>query len=84
MKVFALAGFVAISLAMTAPQAAGQSPRSRLCPDDLPEGVRLPPQRGCDADPVRAKPRPEGLHDFGNGTTVRIGGRTATEFGVRR
>ena len=84
MTIFALLGVVAVSLAMGTVQAAEQPVRSRLCPDDLPEGVRLPPQRGCKADPVRPKPRQEGFHDFGNGTTVQIGGRTAAEIGVRR
>ena len=84
MKVFALAGFLAGSLAVGTPQAAEQPLRSRLCPDDLPEGVRLPPRRGCTADPVPTKPHQNGFHDLGNGTTVRIGGRAAAEFGVRR
>ncbi|MCJ2073898.1 hypothetical protein MKK75_34780 [Methylobacterium sp. J-030] len=49
----------------------------------MPEGVRLPPQPGCtDARPAPA--RRDGTYDLGNGTTVRIGGRTSAETSVRR
>ena len=83
MKVLALAVLLGL-LAAGAPQAAEQPLRSRLCPEDLPEDVRLPPRAGCDAAPGRPTPRRDGFHDLGNGTTVQIGGRTAVEFGARR
>ncbi len=64
---------------------AGEPPvRSRLCPENLPEGVRLPPQPGCDAVAAKPKSRRDGVYDFGNGTTVQIGGRASAEYGVRR
>jgi hypothetical protein len=64
---------------------AGEPPvRSRLCPEDLPDNVRLPPQPGCDAVDTKPKSRRDGVYDFGNGTTVQIGGRASAEYGVRR
>ena len=59
--------------------------RPRLCPDTLPDGAHLPPQPGCvgrDREPTRG--RGDGFVDLGNGTRVRIGGRAAAEYGVRR
>lgn len=67
-----------------AAHAAEQPTRARLCPENLPEGVRLPPQPGC-TDMSRTPPtRRQGVYDLGDGTTVRIGGRTSAEYGVRR
>lgn len=71
-------------LAVGAVSAAERPQRSRLCPEDLPEGVRLPPPPGCGTGPVQAKSRRPGSYDLGNGTTVQVGGRSAAEFGVRR
>jgi len=67
-----------------AAHAAEQPTRSRLCPEDLPEGVRLPAQPGCTAGARPAPTRQDGTYDLGNGTTVRIGGRTSAEYGMRR
>ncbi len=64
---------------------AAERPRSPLCPDTLPDGAHLPPQPGCagrERAPVGG--RETGFVDLGNGTTVRIGGRAAAEYGVRR
>jgi hypothetical protein len=75
-------GFAVVALVGTA-HAAERPSRARLCPENLPEGVRLPPQPGCtDARP--APTRRDGTYDLGNGTSVRIGGRASAEFGVRR
>ncbi|MBP1178857.1 hypothetical protein [Methylobacterium sp. PvR107] len=64
---------------------AGEPPlRSRLCPENLPDGVRLPPQPGCDSVATRPKARRDGVYNFGNGTTVQIGGRASAEYGMRR
>lgn len=73
--------------------AAEQPARSRLCPDDLPEGVRLPPQPGCGtasktaasktAEPDTAA-RKVGIYDLGDGTTLRVGGRASAAYGGRR
>jgi hypothetical protein len=71
-------------LAVGAVSAAEQPRRSKLCPEDLPEGVRLPPQPGCGAGPLETRPRRPGSFDLGDGTTVQIGGRASTAFGVRR
>lgn len=58
---------------------------SRVCPEDLPEGAHLPPQPGCaGASHAPAKSRGDGFVDLGNGTSVRIGGRAAADYGVRR
>ena len=73
-----------VPLAAGAAQAAERPVRARLCPEDLPEGVRLPPQPGCTAPAHAPKPRQEGVYDLGNGTTVQIGGRASVEYGVRR
>lgn len=66
-----------------AAQAAEQPSRARLCPENLPEGVRLPPPPGC-TDAQTAPTRRDGTYDLGNGTSVRIGGRASAESGVRR
>ena len=67
-------------------QAAERPDLARPCPGNLPEGVRLPPQPGCDApgrEPER-KGVDEGFRDLGNGVSVRMNGRAGAEFGVRR
>jgi hypothetical protein len=62
-----------------------QAAPARLCPDDLPEGAHLPPQPGCSGrDRAPRRGRGDGFVDLGNGTSVRIGGRAAAEYGVRR
>lgn len=62
-----------------------QAAPARLCPDDLPEGAHLPPQAGCSGgDGAPRRGRGDGFVDLGNGTSVRIGGRAAAEYGVRR
>ncbi|MER2265649.1 hypothetical protein [Methylobacterium oxalidis] len=78
-----LAAPLALLLALP-PAAAGERPaRPRLCPEDAPEGVRLPDRPGCGRGPVRA-PAADGFVDLGNGVRVRIGGRASADFGVRR
>ncbi|KAB1073511.1 hypothetical protein F6X51_11460 [Methylobacterium planeticum] len=69
-----------------APAPAGERPaRARLCPEDAPEGVRLPPQPGCgpQARP-RAAAASDGFRDLGNGVKLRIGGRVSADYDVRR
>lgn len=73
-----------VVLAAGAAQAGEPLVRSRLCPEDLPDNVRLPPQPGCDAVATKPTSRRDGVYDFGNGTTVQIGGRASAEYGVRR
>ncbi|MCJ2137209.1 hypothetical protein MKK69_24725 [Methylobacterium sp. J-026] len=73
-----------VLLGVGAAQAAEQPSRSRLCPEDLPEGVRLPPQPGCTPGARHPVPRRDGFYDLGNGTTVQVGGRASAEYGVRR
>lgn len=70
---------------LTGTAQAGEPPtRARLCPENLPDGVRLPPQPGCSDTPRTPPTRRQDVYDLGNGTTVRIGGRTSAEYGVRR
>ena len=73
-----------LAFAVGTAQAAEPPTRSHLCPEDLPEGVRLPAQPGC--TPGRRNPAPhrDGFYDLGNGTTVQVGGRASAEYGVRR
>jgi hypothetical protein len=77
---FALSVLVTTGAASATEQAA----RSRLCPEDLPEGVRLPPRPGCEAAAPKPPPARRGFYDLGDGTTVQIGGRVGAEFGARR
>lgn len=70
--------------AVGAAQAVEQPGRSRLCPEDLPEGVRLPPQPGCAGPTGKPATRRDGVYDLGNGTTLQVGGRSSAEYGVRR
>lgn len=76
-------GMVLIALTVAA-HAAEQPLRARLCPENLPEGVRLPPQPGCTDNPRTPPTRRQGVYDLGDGSTLRIGGRAAAEYGVRR
>ena len=76
----------AILLTPCAAGAAGRPAPARPCPENLPEGVRLPPQPGCgraarDPDGRRGEDR---FRDLGDGVSVRLNGRVGTEFGVRR
>ncbi|MEE7447197.1 hypothetical protein MRF4_04880 [Methylobacterium radiotolerans] len=65
-------------------QAGEPATRARLCPENLPEGVRLPPQPGCDADARPQRPRRPGHFDLGDGTSIQIGGSASATYGVRR
>jgi hypothetical protein len=71
-------------LAAGASAAAERPQRARLCPENLPEGARLPPQPGCTGEPERPKPRRTGVYDLGDGSTLQIGGRASAAFGARR
>lgn len=77
-------GLAGALLASGVAGAAERPARSRLFPDALPAGAHLPQQAGCDGPEHARAPREDGFCDFGNGTTVRVGGRAGTEFGVRR
>jgi hypothetical protein len=55
-----------------------------LCPENAPEGVRLPPQPGCgSARPTPAAPDAQGFRDLG-GVKLRVGGRVGAEYGIGR
>ncbi len=72
----------ALLLAAPAGAIAAERPaRSALCPEDAPEGVRLPPRPGCPREGARpAPPR----RDFGSDLDIRVGGRVSAGFGVQR
>lgn len=76
----------AVLLGRAATLAAGAAERTppHLCPDNAPEGVRLPPQPGCGT----ARPKPavadtQGFRDVG-GVKLRVGGRVGAEYGFGR
>ncbi|MGU3416822.1 hypothetical protein [Methylobacterium sp. D54C] len=72
-------------IVLAAAARAGEAPtRARLCPENLPEGVRLPPQPGCDASVRPPTPRRPGHFDLGDGTSIQIGGSASALYGVRR
>ncbi len=73
---------LAAGAAQAAERAAEGPARSRLCPEDAPEGVRLPPRPGCGTGAASA--RREGFRAQGDGLDIRIGGRVSGDFGVRR
>lgn len=78
------AGLLAGLGSAVSPQAAGRTERPRLCPQDAPEGVRLPPRDGCE---TQVRPRPaeaDGFRDLGNGVRLRIGGRAGASVDTRR
>lgn len=76
----------AILLTAWAAQAAERPAPARPCPENLPEGVRLPPQPGCgrSARDTEGKAPEDGFRDLGDGVSVRMNGRVGTEFGARR
>lgn len=81
----ALAVLVALLAGSLSPaRAAGTPERPRLCPEDAPEGVRLPPRPGCGSRGAPAPKRETGVYDLGNGTGIRIGGRIGAVFDARR
>ena len=59
-------------------------PRPHLCPEDAPEGVRLPPRPGCGSGETSAPRREPGVYDLGNGTGIRVGGRAGAVYDMRR
>ncbi|KQP40594.1 hypothetical protein ASF49_20490 [Methylobacterium sp. Leaf104] len=66
--------------------AAGAAERTppHLCPENAPEGVRLPRRPGCGT--ARARPAAsdaQGFRDLG-GVTLRVGGRVSAEYGTGR
>lgn len=73
-----------ILAAGTAAQAAERPARPRLCPEDAPEGVRLPPQPGCGSRDATAPRRDTGFQEILPGTGIRIGGRASSTFDARR
>lgn len=73
----------AVALPAWAGERPGHASVPRLCPDDAPEGVRLPPRPNCKAAPRRAAKADDGFRDLG-GVRLRIGGRVGAEYGLRR
>ena len=65
-------------------QATERRARPRLCPEDAPEGVRLPPRPGCGSQEAPVPRRDTGFHEILPGTGIRIGGRASSTFDMRR
>lgn len=85
MRAYPAAIGLALLMGLGGSAGAGERPVSRLCPEDAPEGVRLPPRPGCRDEALRAAPRDgEGFVDLGNGTHLRVGGRTRLDVGNGR
>ncbi|MGU3359153.1 hypothetical protein ACLBWX_02345 [Methylobacterium sp. M6A4_1b] len=66
--------------------AAGVAERTppHLCPENAPEGIRLPPQPGCGtARAGPAAPDRQGFRDL-DGVKLRVGGRVSAEYGTGR
>ena len=74
----------ALTAQATERQATERQARPRLCPEDAPEGVRLPPQPGCGTREVPAPRRETGFHEILPGTGIRVGGRASSTFDMRR
>ncbi|MBY0258660.1 hypothetical protein [Methylobacterium sp.] len=75
-----------LCLGALVPGAAGAGERPvppRLCPEDAPEGVRLPPRPDCGTGTRRPAAPSRGVHDLG-GVQLRIGGRVSAEYGAGR
>jgi hypothetical protein len=71
-----LAGALAVGAAERTPP--------HLCPENAPEGVRLPQRPGCGpARPKPALPDDQGFRDVG-GVKLRVGGRVGAEYGFGR
>ncbi len=76
-----LAG-LALALGVAPPAHAGDTVR-RLCPEDAPEGVRLPVRAGCPGrQPDRARVD-DGFREVG-GIKIRVGGRVSLDHDMRR
>lgn len=67
-----------------APATAGGGTRPRLCPQDAPEGVHLPPRPGCDTVSERRPASGDGFRDLGNGVSLKLGGRARLDVETRR
>ena len=66
------------------PAAAQDGTRPRLCPQDAPEGVRLPSRPGCDTVSERQRSSGDGFRDLGNGVSLKLGGRARLDVETRR
>ncbi|MFD1302678.1 hypothetical protein [Methylobacterium marchantiae] len=74
---------VCVGLTLGAPPVQAGDGARRLCPDDAPEGVRLPPRDGCPGgSPSRRRSDGE-FHEVG-GFKVRVGGRVTLDHDMRR
>ncbi|WP_082478727.1 MULTISPECIES: hypothetical protein [unclassified Methylobacterium] len=80
-----LAILTLILLNSSAQAGEGARPRAaRLpCPQDAPEGVRLPDRPGCSTLPTARPPDGDGFRDVG-GVRLRVGGRVGAEYGSAR
>lgn len=82
--VLALSSLLAGALASVS-VVAGEGPRRPPCPADAPQGVRLPDRPGCAVrEGVLPRRAPPGVIDFGDGASLRVGGRVRGEVEVRR
>lgn len=77
------AALLCAALASAPAEAGDARAPHRLCPEDAPEGVRLPPQPGCAATTASKPSRDDGFRDLG-GVKLRVGGRVGAEYGTGR
>lgn len=80
-----LAALLLTAAALPAMAGERSAPRSRLCPQDAPPGVRLPDRPECrEAPPASVRATAPGFIDLGNDTSLRVSGRAAYEFGYAK
>ena len=70
---------VVAALLAASPLSAAEVKRPRLCPEDAPEGVRLPPRPGCGVPEAARPKRDPGYYELGD----RITGRASAVVGGR-
>ncbi|MCJ2129158.1 hypothetical protein [Methylobacterium sp. E-045] len=74
---------VYVALTLGAMPAEAEDGARRLCPDDAPEGVRLPPRASCPDRGAQQAGWPSGSHRIGD-VQIRIDGRVSLDHDIRR
>ncbi|WP_019905128.1 hypothetical protein [Methylobacterium sp. 77] len=73
---------LAVMVLGTLPVRAADTTR-RLCPEDAPEGVRLPASKACPGAKPDLGRSEDGFHWIGD-VKVRVGGRVTLDHDMRR